>query len=209
MLTTLVEFWGVSGIVEHWIMERDFAIKLAFGVHRLAKTIGDKTLAQQLVRSANTVLASMILIMEGGNGEQKRSLALKIIEEVGKLEQLLWTCRAKNGIAEEAFGILFREYGKVKMFCSGILADPARKEKPGAQAQGAPRHGQERGMLSSRQSKIVEVLQTKEKVQVWELQKIMPEVTKRTLRRDLDDLLSRKLIERQGEWNAVFYRLKR
>lgn len=190
-------------------MERDFAIKLAFGVHRLAKTIGDKALSWQLVSSANAILANAILITEGGDGGAKRQLALKTLDEIGKLEQLLWTCRAKNGVAEEVFGILFREYGKMKTFCSAILAEPVKEEKPKTQAQGVSRQGQGRVMLSSRQNKIVEILQTKEKAQVWELQKIMPEVTKRTLRRDLDDLLGRKLIERQGEWNAVFYRLKR
>lgn len=63
--------------------------------------------------------------------------------------------------------------------------------------------------LSTRQNKILEILRTKEKAQVWELQKVLPEVTKRTLRRDLDDLLEKKRIERHGEWNAVFYRIRR
>ena len=62
--------------------------------------------------------------------------------------------------------------------------------------------------LSDRQRKIMGILQNKEKTQVWELQKVLSEVTKRTLRRDLDDLLQHNLIERKGEWNAVFYRLK-
>ena len=106
------------------------------------------------------------------------------------------------------FGILFREYGKIKTFCSNILAEPAEREER-QKAQQPSRQIPSARSLSFRQSKIVEILQTKEKAQVWELQKILPEVTKRTLRRDLDDLLGRKLIERQGEWNAVFYRLKR
>ena len=64
-------------------------------------------------------------------------------------------------------------------------------------------------VLSERQRRIVELLRQKEKVQVWELQKVLPQVTKRTLRRDLDDLLQKSVIERQGEWNSVFYQLKR
>ena len=66
----------------------------------------------------------------------------------------------------------------------------------------------EENSLSERQKRILGILQNKEKTQVWELQKVLTEVTKRTLRRDLDELLSLNLIERKGEWNAVFYRLK-
>lgn len=62
--------------------------------------------------------------------------------------------------------------------------------------------------VSDRQRKILEMLKRKEKVQVWELQKILPQVTKRTLRRDMDDLLQKNLVERRGSWNEVFYQLK-
>jgi len=62
--------------------------------------------------------------------------------------------------------------------------------------------------LSPRQGRILELMRNKPKVQVWELQKVLPEVTKRTLRRDLDNLLQRSLIIRQGEWNEVFYQIR-
>ena len=62
--------------------------------------------------------------------------------------------------------------------------------------------------LTDRQRKILEYLKAKENAQVWEIQKVVPEVTKRTLRRDLDELLQMDLVERKGEWNTVFYELK-
>ena len=62
--------------------------------------------------------------------------------------------------------------------------------------------------LSGRQTRIMEIIRNKPKTQVWELQKVLPEVTKRTLRRDLDNLLYRELIIRQGEWNEVFYQVR-
>ena len=62
--------------------------------------------------------------------------------------------------------------------------------------------------LSSRQTRILEIMRNKPKVQVWELQKVLPQVTKRTLRRDLDDLLQRSFINRQGEWNEVSYQIR-
>ena len=60
--------------------------------------------------------------------------------------------------------------------------------------------------LNGRQEKMLEILRYKERVQVWELKKLLPDVTKRTLRRDVDDLLKRNLVVREGEWNDIFYR---
>ncbi len=67
---------------------------------------------------------------------------------------------------------------------------------------------QEKSVLTQRQKRIIEFLRIKENAQVWELQKVLPEVTKRTLRRDLDELLQKNLVERKGAWNAVSYELK-
>ena len=61
--------------------------------------------------------------------------------------------------------------------------------------------------LNGRQEKMLEILRYKEKVQVWELKKLLPDVTKRTLRRDVDDLLKRNLVVREGEWNDIYYRI--
>jgi Fic family protein len=62
--------------------------------------------------------------------------------------------------------------------------------------------------LGERQEKILEILEEKGKAQVWEVQKIFPEVTKRTLRRDFESLLNQGLIERIGERNETFYQPK-
>src|SRR3989344_525485 len=60
--------------------------------------------------------------------------------------------------------------------------------------------------LSERQNKILSILSRKEKVQVSDIIKEIPKITKRTIRRDLDDLLKKGKIVRVGEWNQVFYK---
>ena len=62
--------------------------------------------------------------------------------------------------------------------------------------------------INGRQQRILETLQVKERVQVWEVKEVFPEITKRTLRRDFKYLLSQGLIERIGERNNTFYRLQ-
>lgn len=62
--------------------------------------------------------------------------------------------------------------------------------------------------LEGRKEKILEILKEKEKIQVGELKKLLPNVSKRTLRRDFDQLLKLELVEKIGERNDTFYCLK-
>ena len=61
--------------------------------------------------------------------------------------------------------------------------------------------------ISGRQQQILRFLKDKEKAQVMDLQAVLPTVTKRTIRRDLDELLSNGQIVRLGEFNQVFYKV--
>ena len=63
-------------------------------------------------------------------------------------------------------------------------------------------------ILDSRKEKILGILKEKEKIQVGELKELLPDVSKRTLRRDFDQLLKQGLVERIGERNNTFYCLK-
>jgi len=62
--------------------------------------------------------------------------------------------------------------------------------------------------LNERQAKILEILKEKEKVQVREIKEIFPQVSKRTLRRDFEKLVSQGLVERIGEKINTFYQLR-
>jgi predicted HTH transcriptional regulator len=59
-----------------------------------------------------------------------------------------------------------------------------------------------------RQEKIMAFLKEQGRAQVWQIKQILPEVTKRTLRRDFDNLLKKGLVERIGERNNTFYQIK-
>ena len=62
--------------------------------------------------------------------------------------------------------------------------------------------------LTERQEKIIGFLKENGKAQVWQIKEILPDVTKRTLRRDFESLLHGGKIERVGERNDTFYQLK-
>ncbi|MDO8503336.1 MAG: DeoR family transcriptional regulator, partial [bacterium] len=64
------------------------------------------------------------------------------------------------------------------------------------------------GSMLERQEKIMDFLKENGRVQVWQVKQVLPEVTKRTLRRDFEYMLSQGLIERMGERNDTFYQVK-
>ena len=61
--------------------------------------------------------------------------------------------------------------------------------------------------MNGRQEKILTFLKEQGKAQVWQIKNILPEVTKRTLRRDFDDLFKKGIIKREGEKNNTFYQI--
>ena len=61
--------------------------------------------------------------------------------------------------------------------------------------------------ISDRQKKILQILSEKGHAQVSDFKTVLNDVTKRTIRRDLDELLKNGEIIRAGEWNQVFYQL--
>jgi len=63
-------------------------------------------------------------------------------------------------------------------------------------------------VLPERQEKILDFLRENGRAQVWQIKQVMPDVSKRTLRRDFEHLLKEGTIERIGERNDTFYQLK-
>ncbi|HOW13182.1 MAG TPA: DeoR family transcriptional regulator [Candidatus Pacearchaeota archaeon] len=60
----------------------------------------------------------------------------------------------------------------------------------------------------TRKEKIIKILKKVEKIQVGEINKLFPDVSKRTIRRDFQKMLDQGIIERIGEKNNTYYRLK-
>lgn len=58
-----------------------------------------------------------------------------------------------------------------------------------------------------RQEKILNIIGNMRKAQVSDIIKEIPNITKRTIRRDLDELLKKAKIVRSGEWNKISYQI--
>lgn len=180
-------------------MERDSFIKLTFGAHRVAKVISeeDEQSGRELIRLANKALVELILFLEKEHVPERSYLGVQVVRSIDELNTFLGEVEREGWVDPKNFFILKKGYESMKRI--------VESEKPAQVKQGFETPSN----LTGRQERIIGILKTRPKIQVWELQKFLPQVTKRTLRRDLDDLLQLNLIERKGEWNSVFYELKK
>ena len=187
-------------------MNRDAFIKITFASHKLVSFLPqEEVLRDNLIEKANNILAWLLVVIEQESRlsrEEKKGFVQKAIDEIDSLKSMLREVQGKQWIEEKNFLMLQEQYSKMRTLLEGFLAELKQESAllP-LQKQISPQE------LPSRQQKIMELLRHKKMAQVWELQKVFPNVTKRTLRRDLDNLLKQNLIERVGEWNAIAYRL--
>jgi len=135
-------------------------------------------------------------------------------EDIDILLGYLWIAKTQGWLNSANYLIVLGEYEKIKKEIGPVVRHPSTSS---VQAQKAPEPvllitgtDEKSGPiynLSPRQKRIIDFLASNEKAQVMDLQKTLPDVTKRTIRRDLDELLSAGKIARFGEFSQVFYRL--
>lgn len=163
-------------------MDKDFLIKLTTNLYRLTILFPKKEPLRYKMRG----LADEIL----ANQTEEKLEILNSFFEVAKTQ---------NWVTPQDILNLQQEYSNVKEELKKLSEVQLPKVEKRLEVEET---------IPGRQQKILEVLKEKGRAQVWEIQKIFPEVTKRTLRRDFESLLNQDLIERMGERNETFYQIK-
>lgn len=169
-------------------MDRDYLIKLCLAVYKVTDIFPKEEPLKFLIREkANQILADLL----------SRNKLKKIEENIKILMGYFEIAEKQNWVDELNFLVLRREYAKIKGEKERLKSKKGSVAPIGKQSN-----------LSERCGKILEILRQKERAQVWEFKKIFPEVTKRTLRRDFEFLLKQGLVERAGEDNNIYYKMK-
>ena len=204
-------------------MNRNFFVRLTFAAHRVADALPqEEQIAQEIRDGANSILSNLLLFIdkEVVAAGKKRDLLFQLERQIDILLVYLERAKEEGWVNPKNFSLLEEEYGNIQDLLrifeevspsegsSQESKVSTRKEKELIEEQVEVEKMEVVAPLSQRQRRIIEFLRAKENAQVWELQKVLPEVTKRTLRRDLDELLQKNLVERKGEWNSVSYELK-
>ena len=154
----------------------------------------------------------------------RENVIIQALHDVDVLEGYLEIAKHQGWISNVNFLIIIKEYGKIKEYLTSqrkavqasatLPQAPAKPEIPKIANEEAFKpenvlrvNEVASGKSSVRQVKILQILAQKQKAQVSDIIKELPDVTKRTIRRDLDELLKAGKIERIGEWNQVFYKI--
>lgn len=170
---------------------------------------------------ALSIMEHLILFEDnsGWASFQKDRVKAQILEDIEILLGYLWIAKTQGWLNSVNFIIISNEFKKVKKELGPVMIELTQKlpfDMPVLPkvVESAPEQRQESVKqktinLSERQSKIIEFLEKNEKAQVMDLQKILPDITKRTIRRDLDELLEVGKIVRMGDFNKVFYQIRK
>lgn len=189
-------------------MNRDYLIKLTFAVFRATESWEESDFLKLQIRSlCNEILVDFILISCQSFNARIKARFLRNLQD---LDEALSQARNQKLIDRKKFLLLQKEYRKIGEILE--VNEPSKPEIHIQKLEKAVEPKRDRPVkqskqLNQRQTKILEILKNKTRVQVWELKEVFPDISKRTLRRDLDDLLQNKLVKRHGEWNEVFYEL--
>lgn len=146
---------------------------------------------------------------------KKESAAVRLLNDIEILETYLKLGKYQGWIDNINFLILSKEYDIIKRQIKPpqglikqsleIIPEVEKTAIQPAQKLDALQSGGVSEKFSERQDKILKILSERGKIQVADIIKEIPNITKRTIRRDLDNLLKKGEIVRIGEFNQVFY----
>lgn len=195
-------------------MDKNYILQLTFLVYRTTEDWPEAVfLKTQFRHLVNQILNDFILVSNGF-----KILREQALRNISVLQGYLVEARNKKLISRDEFLLLKQEYCKISEYFKKPLQqvekDQPEKEKvlkknssPKEKKKQIPQNNINLDNLNQRQRKILDILSDRENVQVWQLKELFSEVSKRTLRRDLESLVEKNMIKRQGEWNEISYML--
>lgn len=186
-------------------MDKKYVIDLTKIVYKLTLLFPKKEPLRYKIReAADDILASFISAAREGSVTMKDTVTIDVTRKdtvtlVDVLDGFFEVAKAQNWVQKDQILEIQKEYGKLREASSSY-----NKGNPVTAKEPKPLQP----LMSERQERIMLFLREQGRAQVWQIKEILPEVTKRTLRRDFDALLKQGLIERVGERNNTFYQIK-
>mgnify|MGYP001605518902 CR=1 FL=1 len=176
-------------------MDKQRLIDLTNVVYKLTLLFPKKEPLRYKTREvADDILATFI------NGTRKDP-----VPSLEVLDGFFEVAKGQNWVKPEQLLEIQREYANLKR---GIERGGGENPSSKVDKQGIEQRIIAPRAMPERQDRILAFLREQGRAQVWQVKNILPEVTKRTLRRDFEALLKQGLIERIGERNNTFYQIR-
>lgn len=192
-------------------MDKEEIIKLTNNLYRLTLLFPKKEpLRFQIRELANEILKSSTFYLRVNPGNPQKLVA-ELEKELEVLDSFFEVAKNQNWVSISEILSIQQEYSKVKGDLKKLPETKSHSEtEPSKDLLATPENRPKvilGGQISLRQEKILEILKEKEKLQVKDLKDIFPQVSKRTFRRDFEQLTKKGLVIRIGEKNNTFYQL--
>jgi len=206
-------------------MDKEELLKASRNLYRLTLLFPKKEPLRYKLRGlADEILANAVFISTG-TFHQSKNLIFETEKQLEVLDSYLELAKSQNWVSPTDILEMQEEYATIKKELTRaatlntlekreeleILEDGVEEEKE-AEVFTALRTA---GAFDSRQKEraereeaILAILKERGKVQVGDLKEAFPQISKRTLRRDVKFLVKEGIVERVGERNDTFYQLK-
>ena len=197
-------------------LNKNYLLQVTNELYRITLLFPKKEpLRYKMRQLSNDVLANFVDLSK----EEDLQEEIRIIEDSNNkieiLDGFFDVAKAQNWVRPSDISGLQKEYELIKEGFSSIGGDDEKQEKvqvavhaPVTEDSYERKEKMGEIILSSRQEKILRILEDKDKAQVNDVKDYFPDTSKRTLRRDLKELLDNDLITRKGERNSTFYEVK-
>jgi DNA-binding transcriptional ArsR family regulator len=177
-------------------MSKDEFLKLTNAVYKILEYFPESDpLKNRAKDRALAIMDHLVLINQAHDLNQKEKTRKHLLEDIDILLGYFWIAKSHGWVSPVTCLVVANEYEKIRQ--KNLSAKPNQPSKPVL-------HNKE----GDRKKAILDFLAKNGKAQVMDLQTVLPEVTKRTIRRDLDELLEGGKIARFGQFNQVFYQVK-
>ena len=202
--------------MEQVILSKNYLLQVTNELYRITLLFPKKEpLRYKMRQLSNEVLANFVDLSKGGDLQEE----IRIIEDSNNkieiLDGFFDVAKAQNWVRPSDILDLQKEYDSIKKRFSSISNNDEKLEKtqvavhvPTTENSSKEREMVKEMVLSNRQEKILRILEDKDKAQVNDVKDYFPDTSKRTLRRDLKELLDNDLIMRKGERNSTFYEVR-
>lgn len=210
-------------------MDNDFVVKLTIALYKVTGKMPEQEPLKIFIRKkALDILADSAILLNSSIILSKEEIT-KANQNIDKDIEILKSCfqvaQQQNWVDELNFVILNAEYQKIKREIeqteknveivknSEVKEDVISQSEPSnveEEGKGAKIEKPQTGspsQLNDRQKKIIEILKQKQQCQVKDIEGILANVTKRTIRRDFAFLHKCGIVQRIGDKNTTLYKL--
>lgn len=204
-------------------LSKDYLLQVTNELYRITLLFPKKEpLRYKMRKIGNEILANFVDLSGVSSSNKKIKLSEESGHKIEILDGFLDIARAQNWVRASDLLSLQKEYNVIKDKLLEVSNDSDKKtvqetahvpvynrpKKEKKERVEKRRKAPERVTLSNRQEKILTILEKEEQAQVNDMIGYFPEISKRTLRRDLKDLLENSLIIRKGRRNNTFYEVR-